>query len=308
MGTLDFLSLRAILYLFTSVSLALLPFSKDYLLLNIYLSNNKNLRDEMDLGIKGKVALITASSKGIGKAVADELASEGCIVAICSRNKEDLIIAASDIKRKFNVEPFWEVCDLNKQKDIENTVESVTKQFGKIDILVNNCGGPEAGNFRDLTDINWQAAFEQVLLSTVRFCNLIVPEMILREWGRVINITSLTVLQPADNLMLSNSLRTGLIGFAKSLSNEVAKYNITVNNVAPGYTLTNRLYDLAVHNGKKSGKSHEEILADMAKEIPMNRLAGPDEIASSVLFLASKQASYITGNTIHVDGGLIKGI
>jgi len=262
----------------------------------------------MDLGIKGKVALITASSKGIGKAVADELASEGCIVAICSRNKEDLIIAASDIKRKFNVEPFWEVCDLNKQKDIENTVESVTKHFGKIDILVNNCGGPEAGNFRDLTDINWQAAFEQVLLSTVRFCNLIVPEMILREWGRVINITSLTVLQPADNLMLSNSLRTGLIGFAKSLSNEVAKYNITVNNVAPGYTLTNRLYDLAVHNGKKSGKSHEEILADMAKEIPMNRLAGPDEIASSVLFLASKQASYITGNTIHVDGGLIKGI
>ena len=262
----------------------------------------------MDLGIKGKVALVTASSKGIGKAVAEDLASEGCIVAICSRNKEDLINAASDIKRKFNVEPFWAVCDLNKQKDIENTVESVTKQFGKIDILVNNCGGPESGNFRDLTDINWQAAFEQVLLSTVRFCNLIVPEMILREWGRVINITSLTVLQPVDNLMLSNSLRTGLIGFAKSLSNEVAKYNITVNNIAPGYTLTNRLYDLAVHNGKKSGKSHEEILADMAKEIPMNRLAGPDEIASSVLFLASKQASYITGNTIHVDGGLIKGI
>ncbi len=262
----------------------------------------------MDLGIKGKVALVTASSKGIGKAVAEDLASEGCIMAICSRNKEDLINAASDIKRKFNVEPFWAVCDLSKQKDIENTVDSVRRQFGKIDILVNNCGGPEAGNFRDLNDVNWQSAFEQVLLSAIRFCNLIVPEMILREWGRVINITSLTVLQPADNLMLSNSLRTGLIGFAKSLSNEVAKYNITVNNIAPGYTLTNRLYDLAVHNGKKSGKSHEEILAEMAKEIPMNRLASPDEIASSVLFLASKQASYITGNTIHVDGGLIKGI
>ena len=262
----------------------------------------------MDLGIKGKVALVTASSKGIGKAVAEDLTSEGCIVAICSRNKEDLINAASDIKRKFNVELFWAVCDLNKQKDIENTVDSVTRQFGKIDILVNNCGGPEAGNFRDLNDVNWQSAFEQVLLSAIRFCNLIVPEMILREWGRVINITSLTVLQPADNLMLSNSLRNGLIGFAKSLSNEVAKYNITVNNIAPGYTLTNRLYDLAVHNGKKSGKSHEEILAEMAKEIPMNRLASPDEIASSVLFLASKQASYITGNTIHVDGGLIKGI
>ncbi|MHB1687611.1 MAG: SDR family oxidoreductase [Ignavibacteriaceae bacterium] len=262
----------------------------------------------MDLGIKEKVALVTASSKGIGKAVAEDLANEGCILAICSRNKEDLISAASDIKRKFGIDPFWIVCDLNKQKDIENAVDSVIKQFGKIDILVNNCGGPEAGNFRDLSDVNWQAAFEQVLLSAIRFCNLIVPEMILREWGRVINITSLTVLQPADNLMLSNSLRSGLIGFAKSLSNEVAKYNITVNNVAPGYTLTNRIYDLAVHNGKKTGKSHEEILADMAKEIPMNRLASPEEIASAVVFLASKQASYITGNTIHVDGGLIKGI
>ncbi|MHB8581563.1 MAG: SDR family oxidoreductase [Ignavibacteriaceae bacterium] len=262
----------------------------------------------MDLGIKGKVALVTASSKGIGKAVAENLASEGCIVAICSRDKEELTNTASDIKRKFNVEPFWAVCDLNKQKDIENTVESVTTQFGRIDILVNNCGGPLAGNFRDLNDSNWQSAFEQVLLSAVRFCNLVVPDMMLREWGRVINITSMTVLQPADNLMLSNSLRTGLIGFAKSLSNEVAKYNITVNNIAPGYTLTNRLYDLAVHSGKMSGKSHEEILAEMAKEIPMNRLASPDEIASSALFLASKQASYITGNTIHVDGGLIKGI
>jgi len=262
----------------------------------------------MDLGIKEKVALITAASKGIGKAVAESLAAEGCMIAICSRNKEDLTASSADIKKKFGIEPFWVVCDLNKPKDIENTFESVVRQFGRIDILINNCGGPEAGNFRDLSDINWQSAFEQVLLSTVRFCNLIVPEMILHEWGRVVNVTSLTVKQPLDNLMLSNSLRNGVSGYAKSLSNEVAKYNITVNNVAPGYTLTNRIYDLAVHNAKKSGKSHEEILADMAKEIPMNRLASPEEIASVVVFLASKQASYITGTTVQVDGGLIKGI
>jgi 3-oxoacyl-[acyl-carrier protein] reductase len=262
----------------------------------------------MEFGIKEKVALVTASSKGIGRAVAESLVLEGCIVAICSRNKEDLIVAADEIKKKYNTDVTWCVCDLNKAKDIENTVASITKQLGKIDILVNNCGGPITGYFQDLTDINWQNAFEQVLLSTVRFCNLIVPDMILKEWGRIINITSVSVKQPIDNLMLSNSLRSGVIGFAKTLSNEVAKYNITVNNIAPGYTLTNRIYDLAVQKAKQMNKSHEEILAEMAKEIPMNRLASPEEIAALAVFLASKHAGYITGSTIQVDGGLTKGV
>jgi 3-oxoacyl-[acyl-carrier protein] reductase len=132
--------------------------------------------------------------------------------------------------------------------------------------------------------------------------------MILKGWGRIVNITSITVKQPLENLMLSNSFRAGIIGFAKSLSNEVARYNITVNNVAPGYTLTNRVYDLAVNKAKQVKKSHEEVLADMAKQIPMNRLAKPEEIAAAVAFLASKQASYITGNTVHIDGGWFKGM
>ncbi len=262
----------------------------------------------MELGIKGKVALVTASSKGIGRAVAEMLAEEGCSIAICSRNKEELISTAGEIKKKFFIEPLWCVCNLNELKDIETTVESVEKQLGNIDILVNNCGGPEPGSFHELSDKSWQTAFEQVLLSAVRFCNLVVPNMILKEWGRIINITSVAVKQPMNNLMLSNSLRNGLIGFAKSLSNEVAKYNITVNNVAPGYTLTSRIYDLAVNRAKQANKSHEEILVEIAKEIPMNRLASPDEIASTTVFLASRHASYITGNTIQVDGGLIKGI
>ena len=262
----------------------------------------------MDLGIKGKSALVTASSKGIGRAIAESLAEEGCKVAICSRNKEELLAAAAEIKKKFGTEPVWCVCDLNKVKDIETTVESVKKQFGGIDIMVNNCGGPEPGYFQELSDESWQDAFEQVLLSAVRFCSLVVPDMILHEWGRIINITSIAVKQPIDRLMLSNSLRNGLIGYSKTLSNEIAKYNVTVNNIAPGYTLTNRIYDLAVNRAKQMEKSHEEILIDMAKEIPMNRLASPEEVATVCTFLASKHASYITGNTIQVDGGLNKGI
>lgn len=262
----------------------------------------------MDLGLKGKTVLVTASSKGIAKAVADTFLSEECNVAICSRNKDDLVKTAEEMKSKYKSEPFWCVCDQNKASDIEATVASVKKEFGTIDILVTNCGGPPPGYFRELTEPNWQAAFEQVLLSVVRFCNLVVPDMIIKEWGRIINMTSMTVKQPIDNLVLSNSLRTGVVGFSKSLSNEVAKYNITVNCVAPGFTLTNRLYELAVDRARNEQKSHEEVLADMAKEIPMRRLALPNEIASVIVFIASAKASYLTGNTIQIDGGWIKGL
>jgi 3-oxoacyl-[acyl-carrier protein] reductase len=230
------------------------------------------------------------------------------MVAICSRTKEDLLNTTAEIKSRTGTEIYWNVCDLNSLKDIEETVNTVTRQLGKINILINNCGGPIPGFLSDLTEEHWQSSFEQVFLSTVRFCNLVVPDMILKGWGRIVNITSITVKQPLENLMLSNSFRAGIIGFAKSLSNEVAKYNITVNNVAPGYTLTNRVYDLAVSKAKHTRQSHEEVLADMAKQIPMNRLAKPEEIAAAVAFLVSKQASYITGNTMHIDGGWFKGM
>ena len=262
----------------------------------------------MDLGLKKKNVLITASSKGIGKAIAEMFAAEGCNVAICSRKKDELIKTAAEIKSKHNNEPFWCVCDLNKAKDIDTTVASVKKEFGSVDILVNNCGGPVPGYFRELSEPKWQDAFEQVLLSVVRFCNLTAPDMIIKEWGRIINIVSITVKQPVDNLILSNSLRMGVIGFAKTLSSELAKYNITVNNLAPGFTLTNRLYELAVERAKREKLSHEEILVEMAKQVPMNRLALPYEIASVAVFLASDGAGYLTGNTIHVDGGWVRGL
>jgi 3-oxoacyl-[acyl-carrier protein] reductase len=262
----------------------------------------------MDTGLKDKTVLITASSMGIGKAVAEMFAEEGCKIAISSRSKENLLSTAQELKEKYSIEPFWSVCDLNKQKDIENTFNAVSSQFGNIDILVNNCGGPVPGLFQQLDEEDWNNAYEQVLLSSVRFSKLVLPGMMANNWGRIINLTSISVKQPVDNLVLSNSLRAGVSGLTKTLSNEVAKFNITVNNVAPGMTLTRRLYELAVVEAKEKGKSHEEILVEMAKRIPLNRLAKPEEIASVVIFLASKQASYVTGVTIQVDGGYIKSV
>ena len=245
---------------------------------------------------------------GIGKAITELFANEGCNVAISSRSKSNLLSTTKELKEKFKIDPFWSVCDLNKPKDIENSFTAVEKHFGNVDILVNNCGGPVPGLFQQLEEEDWNSAYDQVLMSVIRFSKLVLPDMMAKNWGRIINITSISVKQPVDNLILSNSLRAGVTGFAKSLSNEVAKFNITVNNVAPGMTLTSRLYELAVVEAKEKGKSHEEILVDMAKRIPMNRLGRPEEIASVVLFLASKQASYVTGTTIQVDGGYVRNI
>jgi 3-oxoacyl-[acyl-carrier protein] reductase len=262
----------------------------------------------MDLGIKGKTALITASSKGIGKAIAEGLAAEGCKVAICARHKEELLELSNDLKKRYGIDAVWSICDINKPKEIQSTIEAVHKQLGPIEILVNNCGGPPSGYFTEFSDRQWQNAVDQVLMSVVRFIRFALLDMISNEWGRIINITSIAVKQPVDNLLLSNSLRPGVTGIAKTLSAEYAKYNITVNNVAPGYTLTSRLYDLAVVRAKKENLSHEEILTAMAKETPANRLGSSEEIAAAVLFLASKKAAFITGVTLNVDGGLNKGL
>lgn len=260
----------------------------------------------MELNLQGKTVLVTAASMGIGRATAQLFIKEGCKVAICSRNKENLVKAANEIKSLYSVEPLWVVCDINKLSDIENTISVIRKNYGDIDILVNNCGGPIPGFFENLSDDNWQDAFEQILLSAIRFTRLVLPGMKSKNWGRIINITSLSVKQPVDNLILSNSLRSAVTGWAKTLSNQVGKFNITVNNVAPGYTLTARLYELAVSRAKQSGDSHEHVLASMANDVPMKRLARPDEVGSLVVYLASEQAGFITGSTIAVDGGVIR--
>ena len=260
----------------------------------------------MNLLLKDKVVLITASSKGIGKATAELFLKEGSKVVICSSNSTNLKIAADELKTSTGNQPLTGVCDLNSTDDLINIVQLAKKEYGEIDILVNNCGGPVPGMFDDLNDLNWQNAVDQVLMSVVRLTREVLPDMKKKNWGRIINITSLTVKQPVDNLMLSNSMRSAVTAFSKSLSNEVGKYNITINNVAPGYTLTSRLYELAEIRSKERGITREEMLAEMASVVPMKRLADPHEIASMIVYLTSEQAGYITGQTIAVDGGVIK--
>jgi 3-oxoacyl-[acyl-carrier protein] reductase len=260
----------------------------------------------MNLQLKNKTALVVAASSGIGKASAEELIKEGCNVAICSSSKDNLLAAVEDIKVKFGAEPIWSVCDINDKNNIEETVKYVNKKFGGIDILVNNCGGPITGFFENLTEKNWEHAYEQVLMSAIRFTRLVLPAMKEKKWGRIINITSLSVKQPIDNLILSNSLRSAVTAFSKTLSSQIGKYNITINNVAPGYTLTPRIIELAKSRAELAQTTPDKILESMAEEVPMKRLAKPEEVASLVLYLSSEQAGYINGQTIVVDGGVVK--
>ncbi len=262
----------------------------------------------MDLGLKGKNALVTASSKGIGKACAEVLASEGCNVMICSRNSENLIQVADELIRNYGTDVHWFKCDLRNPNDIEELVKETFNAFGSIDIVVNNCGGPPANYIFNFTENDWNNAYQEILLSVIKISNFVIDSMKKNNFGRIINITSVTVKQPIQRLVLSNSFRNAVVGYAKTLSNEVAPYGITVNNVAPGYTLTKRVYDLAVEQAKLAGKSHEEILKSYTQDIPMGRLGKPEEIGNLVAFLASEKASYITGQTIFIDGGYIKSI
>lgn len=262
----------------------------------------------MDLGLKGKNALVTASSKGIGKACAEALASEGCNVMICSRNSENLIQVADELIRNYGTDVHWFKCDLRNPDDIEELVKETYRAFGSIDIVVNNCGGPPSNYIFNFTDDDWNNAYQEILMSVIRISNLVIESMKKNNFGRIINITSVTVKQPIQRLVLSNSLRNAVVGYAKTLSNEVAQFGITVNNVAPGYTLTKRVYDLAVDQAKLTGKSHEEILKSYTQDIPMGRLGKPEEIGNFVAFLASEKAGYITGQTIFIDGGYIKAV
>jgi len=262
----------------------------------------------MDLGLKGKNALVTASSKGIGKACAEALASEGCNVMICSRNSENLIQVADELIRNYGTDVHWFKCDLRNPVDIEELIKETFRAFGSIDIVVNNCGGPPSNHILKITEDEWNNAYQEILMSVIRISNLVIESMKKNNFGRIINITSVTVKQPIQRLVLSNSLRNAVIGYAKTLSTEVAPFGITVNNVAPGYTLTKRVYDLAVEQAKLTGKSHEEILRSYTQDIPMGRLGKPEEIGNLVAYLASEKASYITGQTIFIDGGYIKSI
>ena len=262
----------------------------------------------MDLGIKDRVAIVAASSKGLGKATALGLAKEGVNLTICSREKEPLEKTAQEIRSQTSVDVLAIECDVSKTDEIKNVVNKTINHYSKVDILINNAGGPPVGGFLDFSLEDWQKAIELNLFSTITFSNEVIPYMKANNWGRIINITSYAVKQPVDGLILSNTVRSGVVGLAKTLSNEFGPYNILVNNICPGRIFTDRITFLANERAKSTGKNVEDIIVEMGSDVAVRRIGKPDELASLAVFLASERASYITGTTIQVDGGLSKGL
>lgn len=262
----------------------------------------------MDLELKGRVAIVTGSSRGIGKAIAYGLAMEGAQVAICARNIDPLIDTARDITTSTGTEVLPVRVDLKEKEDIRLMVERTVGKFNRIDILVNNTGGPLSKPFIETSEEDWHSSVDSLLMSVITCCKEVIPYMKKNGWGRIINMTSFAAKQPAENLILSNTVRAGILGLTKTLSNELAVDGILVNAICPGWTKTRRIEELAKSIAEKTGKNYEEIIADWARKITLKRLANPEEIANLVVFLASNKATYITGTVLQVDGGYIKSL
>ena len=262
----------------------------------------------MDLGIKDRVALVAAASRGIGFAAARELALEGARVFLCSRDEHRASEAAQKIHEETGASVAGIGADVTDDQSVQRFVNLARERAGRVDILITNAGGPPAGTFSQVDLDMFRRAFELNALSAIRLAKLVLPGMIAQKWGRIINITSISAKQPIDGLILSNTVRAGLTGWAKTVATEVAADNVTVNNVAPGYTLTERQENLAAARSKELGKSKDEIIQTWATQGPMSRIGKPEEIAAAIAFLASERASYITGVTLQVDGGWVRGL
>ena len=263
----------------------------------------------MNLGLKDRVALVAASSQGIGRATAEAFAAEGCRVAMCARNQQTLQTAAEKIRKQYAThEVFAEAFDVTDAAAVSRFVAAVAEKFGGVDICVTNAGGPPAKGFLATTLEDWQRALELNFLSTVYFAREVIPHMQRKRWGRILTLTSITTKQPVSDLVLSNAVRAAVVGLVKSLANEFGKDGILVNNVGPGFTATDRLKELAAARASASGKSEQEIFDGWAADAPLKRLGEPREVAETIVWLASERASYITGQTVLVDGGMYKGL
>jgi len=258
----------------------------------------------MDLGLKGRVALVTGASKGMGRACALGLAAEGARVVMCARNERDLGAAVDEIKAQTKADVLGVAADVTKPDQVRALVGRATSAFGSPEILIANCGGPPRGFFDDFDDAAWHGAVEVSLLSTVRLIREVLPGMRSRTWGRILTIQSVSVKQPLTDLMLSNAVRPGVHGMMKTLALQLARDNILVNTLCPGRILTDRL----LGGLEASGLSREEYLARQSAEIPMGRVGTAEEFANVAVFLASERASYVTGTAIQVDGGLVRGL
>ena len=262
----------------------------------------------MDLGLKDRVAIVTGSSRGIGKAIAYGLAKEGAKITICARNEDLVKKVAKEIEYLVKTEVLPVKVDLSKKEDIKDMVKATVRKFGRVDILVNNTGGPPSMLFTETSEKNWSEAVNLLLMSVVNCCMEVIPYMKENRWGRIINMTSFAAKQPAERLVLSNAIRAGVLGLTKTLANELAEYGILVNSVCPGWTFTERVMELARSIAEKTEKTSNNVISEWANSIPLKRLAQPEEIANVVVFLASERASYITGAVIQVDGGFIKSL
>ena len=257
----------------------------------------------MDLGLRGKTALVTAASRGLGRAIAEVLAAEGASLVICARGADALAEARDAIADRSGVDVDMVAADVATEEGITRVWQHACDRFGRVDVLVTNAGGPPSGPFETHEWKTWMHAVELTLRSAVELTRLVLPGMKERRWGRILNVTSIAVKQPVDGLMLSNSLRAAVTGFARTLANEVARHGITVNNMMPGYTRTERVEQLNAATAAREGITVDDVARRIEAQIPMRRLGEPGEFAALAAFLASEQASYITGQSIAVDGG-----
>jgi len=262
----------------------------------------------MELGLNGKCAIVCAASKGLGRATALSLAREGAHVAICARSAGALEHAAAAIREATGSVVVPIVADVSQVADVDRLIEEAARHLGAIDILITNTGGPRSAPFTALSDDDWREAIDSLLMSVVRLSRGVIPHMRRRGGGRIVNITSISAKQPVEGLVLSNALRAGITGLARTIANELAAENILVNCVAPGYTATDRVVELAEAAAAREGLTAQAVQQRTVSNIPMQRLATTEELADVVTFLASGRASYVTGTTLQVDGGYVRGL
>ena len=262
----------------------------------------------MDLQLKNRTAIVLASTKGLGKATAVCLAQEGANVTVCGRDEAALAAVKNELEQATGRAPLAIAADVTQAGDIEKVVDQTVRHFGGVDILINNSGGPKPGTFDMLTDEDWVKAFELNLLSYVRAIRAVLPHMRANNFGRIVNFTSSSIKQPLENLILSNTFRTGVVGLAKSLASELAPDGILINTVGPGRIATDRVAQLDQISAEKRGSTAEEIKRTESARIPLGRYGQPEEFARVVTFLASPANSYVTGQAMLVDGGLVKAL
>ena len=262
----------------------------------------------METGLRDRVAIVAASSQGIGRATALALAAEGTHLALCARHSDALEHVAEEARRVHGVSVYTDTFDVADDLRVRQFVEAVHRQFGRIDVCVTNAGGPPAKPFLDTAMTEWDSAYQLNLRSIVSFAQAVLPYMQQRRWGRIVTITSVAVKQPVPELVLSNAVRAGVMGLVRSLATQFGPDNITINNVGPGYTATARMKELAEIRGRAAGASATDYEAQIAEGIPLRRLAQPEEVADAIVWLASERASYVTGQTVLVDGGVYRGL